>query len=114
MPSLLDRIVHKQYAIHWKELGLKLGLVDHQINKISYNNKHNPDRAKDCCTAMLEQWLQEVPSPTWGKLNDAIKEIEAAIFTPGTGTYISFMLTNICACFKKQVDVFPSKSQALA
>ena len=85
-PSLLDRIVHKQYAVHWKELGLKLGLADHQINTISYNNRYNSNSAKDCCYAMLEQWLKEIPSPTWGKLNDAVKDIEAANFTPETGT----------------------------
>lgn len=37
---------------------------------------------------MLKQWLKEVPSPTWGKLSDAIKEIEAEInITPETGNY---------------------------
>ena len=86
LPSLLDRIVHKQYAIHWEKLGMKLGLADHHINAISDNNKYNPNRVEDCCTAVLKQWLKEVPSPTWGKLNDAVKEIEAANFTPETGT----------------------------
>ena len=86
LPSLLDRIVHEQYAIHWEKLGLKLGLADHQIEAISYNNKHNPNRVEDCCTTMLKKWLKEVPSPTWGKLNNAIKEIEASNFIPETGT----------------------------
>ena len=25
---------------------------------------------------MLEQWLREIPSPTWGKLDDAVKKIK--------------------------------------
>ena len=95
LSSLLGGIVHERYAIHWEILGLKLGLTDHHINTISHNNKHNPNRAKDCCTAMLKLWLKEVPSPTWGKLNDAIKEIEASNFTPETGTYITFGVINI-------------------
>ena len=117
MPSLLGRIVHERYAIHWEKLGMKLGLADHHINMISDNNKYNPNRVEDCCTAMLKQWLKEVPLPTWGKLNDAIKEVEAPNCIPETGMYITFMLTNIsyiCRCFEKQVDVMPSKSQALA
>ena len=85
-PSLLDRIIHGRYAIHWEKLGLKLGLADHVIDTISHNNKHNPNRVEDCCTTMLKQWLKEVPSPTWGKLNNAIKEIEASNFIPETGT----------------------------
>ena len=108
LPSLLDRIVHGRYANHWDKLGLKLGLADYHINTISDNNKYNPNRVEDCCTAMLKQWLKEVASPTWGKLNDAIKEIEAPNFIPGTGTYIIFTLTNmsyICTYFEKQVDV---------
>ena len=76
MGDLLTKVVHKQYAIHWKELGLKLGLTNDQMEIISYNNRYNPHRAQDCCTAMLQEWLKVVPLPTWGKLSDAINEIE--------------------------------------
>ena len=72
--DLLSRVVYK-YAVHWEQLGLELGLERYHIANISYNNKHNPKRAEDCCAAMLEQWLREIPSPTWGKLSDVIKNI---------------------------------------
>ena len=88
MPTLLDRVVNKRYVIHWEKLGLKLGLKDHQIATISEDNKYNPTRTKDCCTAMLKKWLKEVLSPTWGKLSDAIKAIQAeSNITPETGNY---------------------------
>ena len=79
--DLLNRIVCK-YAVHWEKLGLELGLERYHIDSILYNNKHNPNRAEDCCTAMLKQWLKEIPSPTWGKLSDAMKKI----LTSKTGT----------------------------
>ena len=28
-----------------------------------------------CFTAMLEQWIKIVPSPTWGKVDDSMKKI---------------------------------------
>ena len=77
MRELYSKVIHKQYAIHWKELGSKLGLQDHVISIISSNNKYNPNATQDCCIAMFEEWLKVIPSPTWGKLNDAIEEIEA-------------------------------------
>ena len=87
--SLLDIILHKRYAIHWEKLGLKLGVADHDLEFISENNKHNPNRVKDCCTDMLRNWLKG-PSPTWGKFNDAVKEIEASNLYPNTGTCNSY------------------------
>ena len=76
MRDLHTKIIDR-FAIHWKKLGLKLGLAVHQIETISDNNKYNPTRAKDCCIAVSEEWLTRGDySPTWGKLSDAIYEIE--------------------------------------
>ena len=75
--SELHTNVVNQYAAHWKKLALKLGLADHQIETISENNKFNPNRATDCCIAVLEEWIGRGDySPTWGKLSNAIDEIE--------------------------------------
>ena len=82
MPNLITYVVN-QYAIHWKVLGIKLGLEDHQIEEISYNNKYNPNRAQDSCIDMLRLWLKAVLSPTWGKLSDAINEVISVNFTKG-------------------------------
>ena len=88
MPNLLTCVV-KWYAIHWEVLGLKLGLADHQIAEISYNNKYNPNRTQDCCVAMLTLWLKAVTSPTWGKLRDAINEVK-------TGKNVTLIKGNSC------------------
>ena len=63
----------RQYATLWKRLGVELGLKDHDINNISENNINHPRRVEMCLTAVLELWLREVSSPTWGKLEDAVK-----------------------------------------
>ena len=75
--SELHAKVINQYAAHWDELALKLGLANYLIKTISENNKFNPNRVKDCCIAVFEEWLERGDySPTWGKLSNAIDEIE--------------------------------------
>ena len=74
IPSMKDlkRYIVKQQSSLWKRIGQELGLNECDIDLISkkYKNKSN------CCTAMLEQWLREIPSPTWGQLDDAIMSVE--------------------------------------
>ena len=75
LPDLLTCII-EQYAVHWKELGLKLGLKEYQLANISEDNANRKSRqAEVCCREMLKEWLQEISTPTWGKLDDAIKQI---------------------------------------
>ena len=71
----LNRHIVEQQAAQWERLGLELGLKDYNIANISKDNEHNPNRSTACCRAMLEQWLKKIPSATWGKLDDAIKNI---------------------------------------
>ena len=70
-----------QYAAQWEKLGLELGLKDYHIANISENNARHPRRVEECCTAMFEQWLKETQSPTWGKLDDAVKNIKLSSTT---------------------------------
>ena len=72
----LNRHIVEQQAAQWERLGLELGLKDYHIANISKDNEHNPNRSVTCCRAVLEQWLREIPSATWGKLDDAIKNIK--------------------------------------
>ena len=68
-----------QYAIHWEELGRQLGLKDYQLANISENNiTLRSRRVETCCRDVLEQWLKEISSPTWGKLDDVIKSLAIA------------------------------------
>ena len=77
MGELYTNVVH-QYAAVWEQLGLKLGLQHYDIANISKDNAYNPDRSITCCRTVLEKWLQTVPSPTWGKLNDVIVSLTTA------------------------------------
>ena len=71
----LQEYVVRQYAARWKELGLALGLKDYIIDNIQENNARHPRQVEECCKALLQQWLKEISSPSWGKLDDAIISI---------------------------------------
>ena len=60
----------------WEGLGVHLGLQPYHLDCISSDNSYNPDRTKNCCRVVLKKWLQLECSPTWGKLEDAVNEIE--------------------------------------
>ena len=72
----LNRYIVEQQAAQWERLGLELGIKDYHIVNISKDNEHNPNRSVTCCRAILKQWLREIPSPTWGKLDDTVKKIK--------------------------------------
>ena len=81
--ELLTNIV-EHYAVHWEELGRKLGLKDYQLTNISANNDTREHRrVETCCKRMLEKWLQIDPLPTWGKLDDVIKSLTTAPVSTG-------------------------------
>ena len=73
--DLLGSVV-EQYAIHWKKIGLKLGLKDYQLANICENNgTFESGRVERCCRDMLERWLRQISLPTWGKLDDVINSL---------------------------------------
>lgn len=65
-PSVVDLhlSVVPQYAVHWETIGAILGLEKHHLEIISQNNAYNPKRTVSCCIAMLQKWLNDIPSPT--------------------------------------------------
>ena len=82
MGELLTDVV-EQYAVHWEELRRKLGLKDYQLANIAKNHASLPSgRVETCCRDVLEKWLQEISSPTWGKLDDIIKSLTIAPAVP--------------------------------
>ena len=73
MPDLYIGVVC-QYATQWEQLGLKLGLPNCKMANISENNSHlQAGQSVECCRAVLKEWLKLTPSPTWGKIHDAVK-----------------------------------------
>ena len=85
MKDLHSKIV-RQYAVQWERLGIELGLKDYDVANISKNNANCSRKAEVCCVAVLEQWLMEIPSPTWGKLDDAIKRVNISSTTSPAST----------------------------
>ena len=61
-------------------------MKDYDIANIS---RDYPNRAVDACREMLMMWLQIIPSPTWGKLDDAIKSMMMASMQTPKGKHIT-------------------------
>ena len=89
----LESKIVTQCGAYWDKLGLKLGLPKHVIDNIDMDHAYHPQRSVACCREVLVQWLQQIPLPTWGKLEDAIKEVEEDI-TLEIGNYIATVWHN--------------------
>ena len=74
-PEMIDlqRYFIKQYAVYWESLGLELKLEQYHIDIISMNY---PRDVVACCKEMLKTWLDTDPSASWGKLDDAVRQIK--------------------------------------
>ena len=83
-----------QYAAQWEILGLELGLKDTEVAKISENNARHPRGIELCCAAILKEWLRKIPSPTWGKLDNAIKKIKQSPTSMKHSQTTNFMFAN--------------------
>ena len=75
----LNRYIVEQQAAQWERLGPELGLKDYHIAIIS---KDNPNRSATCSREMLQKWLEIDTSATWGKLDDAIRNIKLSTTNP--------------------------------
>ena len=75
----LNRYIVEQQAVQWERLGLELGLKDYHIANIS---KDNANRSVTCCREMLQKWLEIDTSATWGKLDNAVKNITISSTSP--------------------------------
>ena len=76
IPVLKDLLlIIPQYAAYWREIGKELELKHYHLEIIDLDNAYHPYRTTQCFRCVLEQWLKEISSPTWGKLDDAIKGI---------------------------------------
>lgn len=43
------------------------------------DHAYHPYRSVSCCREVFREWLQQISLPTWGKLEDAVKEVEEDI-----------------------------------
>ena len=87
MPTFKElslNIIH-QYAAHWEDLGALLELKPYKIVNIARDH-HN--QSVDACRKMLILWLQVDPSPTWGKLDAAIKSLKTLLASKPYGRFV--------------------------
>ena len=70
--------------VKWKKLGLNLGLQKPTLEKIALEQR---DDVEDCKMEMLAAWLrweddvQQKGQPSWRRLLDALKGVDAALTT---------------------------------
>ena len=71
-PLLKDLHNHitPHYAARWRVIGTLLGLPKGTLDIIKYDNR---DKARPCCDAVLEEWLEVDPSASWNKLLSVIQ-----------------------------------------
>jgi len=79
-----------KYAAEWKNFGSMLGLEMHDLDCIAKDNGRESQWSRACMQSVFARWLQQYPSPTWGKVDDAINCLES-LTSPehcdGKGTY---------------------------
>ena len=83
-PSLKDlyELITPQYAAEWKVIGTLLGLPSGELKIIEVGW---PTNVEWCCNQMLEKWLEEDTTASWGKLFTAIESAAVSCSAPDKG-----------------------------
>ena len=92
LTELQKNVIH-QYAAQWENLGILLEVEDSHITDTARNN-HN--QSVNACAEMLTKWLQAVPSPTWGKLQDSINSLNKIMASKPSGMYFHTCIHLLC------------------
>ena len=61
----LHHYISPQYAVQWRVIGTQLGLPTGTLDVIEHDNHY---KARECCNAMLKEWLQVDTTASWRKL----------------------------------------------
>ena len=67
-------------------------MKDYDIANIDEDNRN---QSVDACREMMIMWLQTVPSPTWGKLDDAISSLMKILTAKPSGMLYLHMYSYI-------------------
>ena len=72
IPQLKDlhSYIIPYYAAHWRVIGTLLGLSSGTLDIIKYDNR---DKARPCCHAVFEEWLEVDTSASWNRLLSVIQ-----------------------------------------
>ena len=71
-----------QYAVQWRVIGTLLGLPMQILDFIEHDNHY---KAKECCNAMLNKWLQVDITASWGRLFTVIESPAVSWSAPDKG-----------------------------
>ena len=91
-----DKTEH--FSKHWKELGIRLGLEVHRLDRIEYNHPRNVDR---CRLEMLSTWLNSTTSSTpEAELDAVLDSLQHTIH----GEKYCIVCKNLQACICSQLQ----------
>ena len=75
----LHHYITPQYAVKWRVMGTQLGLPNGTLDVIEHDNHY---KARECCNAMLKEWLQDDTTASWGKLSTVIESPAVSFSAP--------------------------------
>lgn len=71
LDEMTDHVVPK-WATSWKELGMQLSIDEQLLQNIAKDNAHD---CKECCSKMLNEWLDMNTNASWGILINALDKL---------------------------------------
>ena len=78
----LHHYITPQYAVQWRVIGVQLGLTTGTLDIIEHDNHY---KARECCNAMLKEWLQVDTTASWRKLFTVIESPAVSYSAPDKG-----------------------------
>ena len=96
------RFVRDLIADRWYDIGLEL-LEQKDEKAVNIIKKNNAGNIAECCTEMLELWLNKQPNATWNQLinalkapgielNNAASKIEGMLLPSAEGSYNNIII----------------------
>ena len=78
----LHHYITPQYAVQCRVIGTQLGLPTGTLDVIEHDNHY---KARECCNAMLKEWLQVDTTASWRKLFTVIESPAVSYSAPDKG-----------------------------
>ena len=82
LPKDLQQCFTPRYAAQWRVIGTQLGLPSGTLDIIEHDNHY---KARECCNAMLKEWLQVDTTASWRKLFTVIESPAVSCSAPDKG-----------------------------
>ena len=72
----LNDYVAVNFATNWKQLGRNLDIREDLLKIIE---KNYPQDCEECCSKMLNEWLELTPNATWGIILEVLDKIPSSL-----------------------------------